>query len=244
MNHRITIVIADSHLGIKEEDISCIQSFISGLAPSGTELLFLGDLFHIWAGPQKFHTTQIKQFLAFLQTYRDKGGMCYLVTGNRDVFIKETNNRLPFDKIATESLVLEKPGGKLMAIHGDTINSLDLKYLKWRKTIRHPLFLLPFQLIPSSWAKKIMFSLERKLKQTNIAFRQTFPTEEWLKFLHAINKILAPDLLLAGHFHPSSLVTNEAGSTKGLVLPGWCDNHYYLEIDENLTYREKKYTRG
>ncbi|MCG8334433.1 MAG: metallophosphoesterase [Proteobacteria bacterium] len=242
MNSRITIVIADSHLGVKEEDISHIRDFISELVPSNTEILFLGDLFHIWAGPQKFHTAQIKQFLELLQIYRDKGGKCYLVTGNRDVFIKETNNRLPFDRIATESLVLEKPGGKLMAVHGDTINSLDLKYLKWRRTIRNPLFQLPFQLIPSSWAKKIMFALERRLKQTNIAFRHSFPTEEWLKFLHAINKILAPDLLLAGHFHPSSLVVDEAGSTTGLVLPDWCDNHYYLEIDENLAFREKTFS--
>ncbi len=241
MDDRKTIVIADSHLGVKQEDIDCIQSFISELSPSSTEILFLGDLFHIWAGPQKFHTTQVKQFLVFLQNYRDKGGKCYLVTGNRDVFIKESDNRLPFDRIATESLVLEKPGGNLMAIHGDTVNSLDLKYLKWRKTIRSPLFQLPFQLLPSRWAKKIMFSLERKLKQTNIAFRQTFPAEEWLKFLHAINKILAPDLLLAGHFHPSSLVTDKAGSTTGLVLPDWCENHFYLEIDENLVFTEKTF---
>ncbi len=249
MCNRKLIVIADSHLGIKQDDTTLISNFIETLNPAETELLFLGDLFHIWAGPSKFHTKLVKQFLLFLQDFRNQNGLCYLVTGNRDVFIKEktahhNSASLPFDLIAVDALILNKPGGRLVAVHGDTVNSTDNKYLRWRKTIRHPLFQFPFNLIPSRQAKKIMFSLEKKLKHTNVAFRQEFPKDEWVRFLAKMQQTSSPDLLISGHFHPESTIKNKSGATTGLVIPDWCENQFYLEVNEDLSYQEKHYLKG
>lgn len=240
MNNRTVYVIADSHLGAKEGDVDVLIQFLSSLMPSQSEVLFLGDLFHIWAGPEKFHTELVKKLLGFLANFRQQNGLVYLVTGNRDVFFPEIPGKkatsLPFDRIATESFLLKKQYNQLLAIHGDTINSRDHKYLRWRALIRNPLFQLPFRLMPSSKVKKIMFSLEEKLKLTNMAFRRSFPQEEWLKFLKNINFILAPKLLIAGHFHPDALIEDRVEETTGLVIPDWCDHYFYLTIDESLNY--------
>ena len=240
-------VIAESHLGAREGDLEAMISFLSSLDPEQSEILFLGDLFHIWAGPAKFHTDSVRQLLGFLHDFRSRAGRVYLMTGNRDVFFPEVPGRrkdwgLPFDRIATEALVLEKAGGKLMAVHGDTVNSRDINYLRWRNMVRSPLFRLPFRLMPARIARKIMFSLESKLKQTNLAFRKDFPEEEWLKFLEHIQLLSSPDLLLCGHFHPETLICNQVEQTTGLILPDWCDSRFYLLIDENLAFREKKFT--
>jgi UDP-2,3-diacylglucosamine pyrophosphatase LpxH len=241
------VVITDSHLGAKAGDVDLMIRFIATLEPAQTELLFLGDLFHIWAGPKKFRTELVDRLLEILREFRANGGKCYLVTGNRDVFFQEqakrqTNSDLPFDRIAVDGLQLERKGGTLFAVHGDTINSKDFRYLRWRKLIRHWVFRLPFRLIPAPIAKKIMFALEEKLKQTNLEFRREFPDEEWIRFLERTHLSRSPVLVIAGHFHPRQTVVGVYRSTTGLVLPDWCENLFYLEVADNLTYSANQYS--
>lgn len=247
MYARKLIVIADAHLGVKAGDIDVMIRFISSLEPAHTELLILGDLFHIWAGPKKFRTVSVERLLTHLTKFRSNGGVCYLVTGNRDVFFREqiqlkATSELPFDRIAVEELVLERKGGRLLAVHGDTINSKDIRYLKWRRLIRQWWFQLPFHMIPSRVAKKIMFGLEAKLKQTNLEFRRDFPEGEWNRFLEQTYHSHGSVMLLAGHFHPKQIVEGKFRSATGLVLPDWCDNFFYLEVADDLSYRSHRFT--
>ncbi len=129
-----------------------------------------------------------------------------------------------------------------MAVHGDTVNSKDKQYLRWRRLVRSRLFRGFFSLIPAWKVKKIMFKLEEGLKQTNMEFRREFPSEEWNKYVKEIHKKHSPAVLLAGHFHPDSPIVSEFNSTVGIVIPDWCKNQTYLEIESDLTYNLREFT--
>ncbi len=241
MDNREIIAIADPHLGTKKGDVDHILRFLHSLPPEKTKLLFLGDLFHIWAGPRKYHTEPVQRLMQGLEQFREKGGELFLVTGNRDAFfpgrpVSANESRLPFDLIAPDFLEITVKSKKLIAFHGDTINSKDKRYLRWRKLIRLRLFQGVFSIIPAGQVKKIMFSLEEKLKQTNMAFRKEFPEEEWLTFIQSIYEKHHPNLVLAGHFHPREPIVTQHQTTTGLIVPDWCENHVYLSIKDDLSY--------
>ncbi|MBU3917322.1 metallophosphoesterase, partial [bacterium] len=161
------IAIADSHLGTTQGDVETMICFLETLNPEKEELLFLGDLFHIWAGPLKYHTSQVKKLLSSLRVFQQNGGKTHLVVGNRDVFLPRISRNnpvsfLPFDSINGEYVILKRQGGTLMAVHGDTVNSKDKQYLRWRRLLRSTLFRGFFNLMPAWKVKKIMFNLEEK----------------------------------------------------------------------------------
>lgn len=246
MSTRRIIAIADPHLGSIEGDVERMVEFIRSIDPTSTQLLFLGDLFHIWAGPRKYHTASVKTLMEELAIFRQKGGISYLIAGNRDVFFPEISDPthtkpFPFSIISGEHCHIQLGKHRIVAVHGDTVNSKDLQYLKWRKLIRHWLFRGIFHLIPAFGVKRIMVSLERKLKGTNMAFRKSFPEEEWCRFLEEIHQRLSPDLLLAGHFHPETPIVTELKDLKGVVVPAWNPTGEYLEIDTDLTLTFKSF---
>jgi UDP-2,3-diacylglucosamine hydrolase len=243
------IVIADAHLGIVEGDVGMMIDFIHTLDPQVDELLFLGDLFHIWAGPEKYHISPVSELLETLGQYQSKDGKTHLVVGNRDIFIPEVSedstwSQLPFNTISRDFAFFNPSEKRLAAIHGDTVNSQDRQYLRWRKLVRHPLFQRFFDLMPSTWVKRIMFRLEAGLKNTNQAFRIDFPVNEWAEFVKRVSDTLSPDLLIIGHFHPKKIITLEYGVTKALVIPDWHARQHYLEIESDLSYTLQQFVKN
>jgi len=241
MGDKNIIAIADPHLGVTLGDVEEMIRLIETLDPVDNDLLFLGDLFHIWAGPEKYHTPWVESMLAVLKGFRESGGKVYLVVGNRDVFLSghPGNKRLknlPFDNIFPDFGMISLGGQQVMAVHGDTINTLDTRYLRWRRTIRHPLFEKFFDLMPAVWVKKIMFRLEADLKQTNLDYRKSFPVAEWDRFVDQVSADHAPGLLLCGHFHPKDMIIKKAGDMTAIVIPDWFKTGDCLRVTGDLSY--------
>jgi len=234
------IVIADPHLSGEGGDVEAMVDLISQVQPAKQSILFLGDLFHIWAGPQKFHTPPVQRLLVALWTFKEKGGTSHLVVGNRDAFFSPQGSRasvhLPFDVISPEFDQIDSPAGMILAHHGDLVNQLDEKYLAWRKVMNRWWFRGLFQLMPSLVAQKVMFKVEAKLKGTNRAFKIQFPEEQWRSYVLEIATTMSPALLLVGHFHPEQVIETKAGNTLALVIPGWLENHRFVKISPDLSY--------
>ena len=68
MGDKNIIAIADPHLGVTPGDVKEMIRFIGTLDPIDNDLLFLGDLFHIWAGPKKYHTPPVESMLVVLKS--------------------------------------------------------------------------------------------------------------------------------------------------------------------------------
>jgi UDP-2,3-diacylglucosamine pyrophosphatase LpxH len=78
--------------------------------------------------------------------------------------------------------------------------------------------------------------LERKIKQTNTDFRRDFPEDEWQTFLERCEKELPLDLLVIGHFHPTTPIITQSGAMTGVVVPDWQENQIYMRIAPDFSY--------
>ncbi|MDT8447673.1 MAG: hypothetical protein RRB13_12340 [bacterium] len=236
------IAIADPHLGARPGDLAAVTQLILSLDPARQELIFLGDLFHIWAGPERFHTDEVKALMATLWAFRERGGSSRLVVGNRDAFFKEVQvgeppyQGLPFARIAQDFDRIETPQGLLLCTHGDLVNQEDRAYLRWRKVIRSRVFRWAFELMPKAWAKKLMFGLEAKLRESNLNYKMSFPTEQWENWTRQLAAQERPKLVLVGHFHPSEPIDQSIESGHAVVVPGWLEGCRYLKIHADLSY--------
>ncbi len=239
-------IIADAHLGAKDHALTDLASWIKSLEAQNTQIIFLGDLFHIWAGPKKYHNGDVTLLMNVLEEFGKAGGKSSLVVGNRDVFFKKGDQRpmkhLPFDEIALDFLQMEVGGKTLLCTHGDLVNSKDKQYLRWRRLLRSKIFRLGFAFVPSAKVKKIMTDLETKLKGTNQSFRIAFPAVEWENFILKLIEKHPFDLLVVGHFHPSEPIVSEIdGATASkpataIVIPDWFAEKKALVITDSLEY--------
>ena len=242
------IVIADSHLGAGPGDLEPILALILKTPAKERGLIFFGDLFHIWAGPRKFHTLEVSTLMAALTEFQGRGGQVRLVMGNRDALLEETQlggpgfEGLPFDRIAQENDQIETPSGSILLAHGDLVNQLDQRYLRWRAVYRSAWFRWAFTLLPKKKAQKIMVGLEAKLKGTNLHFKLEFPWPQWEHWLETQVRFWAPRLILVGHFHPEQLIETKLGTTTALVIPDWLNSRCYLWVKEDLSYEVCHFT--
>ena len=246
MTHNKIVVIADPHLESTQNDVQCMAAFIRTLHPSEHILVFLGDLFHVWVESPRYHTKQVQYLMNELNAFRQQGGIIHLLVGNRDLFFENSSSfsqadHLPFDSVNLDFLRFCFADGLIMAHHGDTVNQKDRRYLMWRKIIRSPLAKYIFNKLPARKVKTILWDLERKIKQTNIKFRQFFPDEQWASFVKRVHDAHSPAILVVGHFHPPGPIVTNYDSTTGIVVPAWHNTHTYLILDDQLKYQFRSF---
>lgn len=95
ITEKTILTLADSHLGTRAGDLETMATFIQSVDVDAEEILFLGDLFHIWAGPPKYHTDDVRSLLDVLLAFQQRGGRAHLVVGNRDIFLPVYTDRNP-----------------------------------------------------------------------------------------------------------------------------------------------------
>lgn len=247
MNHNEIVVVADPHLESTVNDVQCMVAFLKTLRPSEHILVFLGDLFHVWVESPRYHTEQVQYLMNELSAFRRQGGIIHLIVGNRDLFFNNISSfseagHLPFDSVNLDFLTLYFANGLIMAHHGDTVNRKDKRYLLWRKVVRSPLVKYMFNKLPAQKVKTILWDLERRMKQTNIKFRQFFPDEEWTSFVKHVHDTHSPTILMVGHFHPPRPIVIKNDSTTGIVVPAWHKTQNYLILDFQLKYHFRRFT--
>lgn len=246
VTNKTIIAVADPHLESMPDDVAQMAAFVGTLDPMAHVIVILGDLFHTWTASRPYHSNRQKRLMEALANFRTRGGAVYFTVGNRDLFFKDRvagpgDNGLPFDVVSRDYISLDTENGVVMIHHGDTVNCDDKAYLRWRRFIRSGLTETLFSLIPASQGKKIIASLEKKIKRTNQAFRIHFPQDNWSRFVRDHEAQHAPGLLLVGHFHPEQPIVTRHGETTGIVVPSWHPYQAYLEIDARLNYEVKRF---
>ncbi|MBT4289138.1 MAG: hypothetical protein HOD92_17565 [Deltaproteobacteria bacterium] len=243
--HSDIIIIADPHLGTQTGDVARIISFIRTIDPHQTKLVFLGDLFHIWAGPLRYHSKQVRMLLSEIEAYQKSGGESYLVVGNREVLFRKFEKKaqyLPFTRIANDYLSLTLGKYHIVFNHGDLVNRQDKKYLIWRRFVRHPLFEFMMNTLPAKLANKILVSGEKNLKLTNHIYRKEFPKSEWTSFIERCYSIYQFDFLFVGHFHPKEMILDSFRSSTAVVVPGWITQQSYGKLSSLGEFKMVQFT--
>jgi len=160
-----TIFISDLHLDETRPDIAQRFSELLKNGDSSVDALYiLGDLFEVWIGDDD-DTPFYRQIIQALKSATEKGLTIYFMHGNRDFligqkFLHATGCQLLSDE---EKILLYNTPVLLM--HGDTLCTLDIAYLKARKKTRNHFLQTLFLLLPITIRKKIANKIRVKSMQ-------------------------------------------------------------------------------
>ncbi len=226
-------IVADSHLDEHTAPVSEFLAMLKNLDKPHT-LVCLGDLFKIWLAPPKFWTKMHFEVMEALTLLKNQGCNVVFVAGNREMLLPKKLNKnwqlkLPFTHLTHLDWYLNWGNQSYGFIHGDTLNTQDLQYLRW-KAISHSLpFESFFRALPGPMARWLSERIEAQLVHSNQEYKIEFPETEILNFAEkTLSKV---DQFFVGHFHTDRVI--QTPENKGILrmVPDWLSQRCVLQIN-------------
>lgn len=101
-------------------------------------LYILGDFFEVWIGDD-YESPLIKEVKTALKAVSTRGTKIFIMHGNRDFLIGEEFCQKIGASLLSDPSVLDVDGEKVLLMHGDSLCTNDLAYMKMRPMLRNPL---------------------------------------------------------------------------------------------------------
>ncbi|OGT45183.1 MAG: UDP-2,3-diacylglucosamine diphosphatase [Gammaproteobacteria bacterium RIFCSPHIGHO2_12_FULL_41_20] len=229
-----TLFIADLHLMAEQKNITNLfLNFLKTCALNVTALYILGDLFEVWIGDDDdslFHS-QIKSALT---TATAQGLPIYLMHGNRDFligkrFLKETGCQL-----LTDPSVVNIYNTPVLLMHGDTLCTHDIAYLRFRKKSRN-FFMQQLFLWKSLKTRK---KIAEKMREKSRDYTRTTPDyimDVTQQEVERVMKKYQVSYLIHGHTHRPAIheFIAENHSKTRIVLGPWHEHGSALEWQQS-----------
>lgn len=230
---RKTFFISDLHLDESHPEITQkFLQFMQHLDASVDAVYILGDLFEAWIGDDDnsaFHDDIIKTLHAVTQ----KNIPIYYLHGNRDFLIGKRFLQATGCVLLQDETRISLYGSPVLLMHGDTLCTKDVAYLKARNKMRHPLLQTLFLLLPLGLRRKIAQSLRAKSRQytTAMAAEVMDVTADAVESVMQKNAVHA---LIHGHTHKPDIHHLVVGGMPALriVLGAWHEKGNKLVWDE------------
>lgn len=223
------IYVADSHLTTDDPETDSFIAFLETVGPGAGVLYILGDLFNVWFGEPKFRMPHQQRVLTALSRLSASGVPIKFVEGNRDFSIRRNHLGAPFAEVGEDHLVERQGERRILAAHGDEVNSGDRQYLLWKRLSKSAAVYGLFRRLPGPWGVSLGERLERKLSGTNIRHKTSFPVEECRRYAGGLFGTVC-DTIVLGHFHEERVMEMPGGTV--FVLPTWRGHHRYLVFRE------------
>ncbi len=225
--------ISDLHLEEDRPDITgAFLYFMDWVESKADTLYILGDFFESWIGDDEDTVLQvlIKQRL---KKFTASGKKLYFMHGNRDFLVGQLFSEQTGAQLLEDPCVVNLNGVDTLLMHGDSLCTADIGYMKFRATIRNPSFLEPFLKRPIE-ERKITAQQLRAMSQAN---NQSKDMEIMDVTPEEIPKVLAQhdvDTLIHGHTHRPAVhnLTVNDQKAQRIVLGDWDKEIWYLEIDQ------------
>jgi len=237
-----TLFISDLHLDEERPDIvSLFLKFLSERAPQADRLYILGDLFEAWVGDDddvaivQTIKNSLKQLSSQIPVFVMHGNRDFLIG---DLFAKETGCQL-----LPETQVIDLYGEATLLMHGDTLCTDDVAYLKMRQTLRNPL-----------WQKDFLSKSldERRMMARQLRMQSQAATQAKAEDIMDVNaqavkhafKAHNVQKIIHGHTHRPNIhaLEFEEQSCQRLVLGDWYTKGSVLICDEQLNCQLTVYT--
>lgn len=233
-----TLFISDLHLAPERPDIiHLFERFLDEQARHAASLYILGDLVEYWLGDDD-EARGLASVFNKMKQISDQGVAMYLMHGNRDFLMgKQLAKRIGCKLIDDPTLVTfdKQP---VLLMHGDTLCTDDVDYIKMRTFLRNPAWQNDF--LEKPLAERIIMAKalrEKSAEETRnksaeimdvnaAAVEQAFITHKTRLMIH-------------GHTHRPyihKLVVNKKPATR-IVLGDWYTHGSYLEFNGVNNYK-------
>ncbi len=226
------LLISDLHLEEQRPDITrAFLFFLQDRAAHADALYILGDFFEAWIGDDAMTPFQ-HRIAEALRQLSDGGTRVYLMHGNRDFMIGKDFCREAGCTLLADPSVVELQGERVLLMHGDSLCTRDVAYMRLRRWLRNPLVLL----ILRNLSLATRHRLGRKLrKESRMQTRQKaadivdVTPDEVLRLMHehGVRR------LIHGHTHrPARHPLQVDGQpAERIVLGDWDAQGWALQID-------------
>lgn len=224
-----TLFISDLHLCQTRPDITgAFFAFLESHITADCDALYiLGDFFEYWIGDDD-STPFIQSIIKALRKTSQKVPV-YFIHGNRDFLIGDKFAKACNMELLAESEVIDLYGRQTLIMHGDSLCTQDVKYMKFRKKSRSKWWQTMILSLPLFIRRHIAKSARQKsmMNQQNVdmSILDVTPYE----VLDQMSKHNV-DLLIHGHTHRPNIHSIKQTEPPGerIVLGDWYDQGSYL----------------
>ena len=228
------LFISDLHLEAKRPDITrAFLRLLETRAPSFDELYILGDFFEVWLGDDTIDELG-REVVRALSQLSSQGTRVYLMHGNRDFLLGRRFCRAAGCTLLNDPTVVKLNGEPVLLMHGDSLCTDDLEYMRMRRWLRTPASRLLLRNLP----KRTRYKLGRKLRdesQSRTRMKAADITDVNLGAVAHIMREKGVKTHIHGHTHRPAIhdLMIDGASAERIVLGDWDQAGWALEVDEN-----------
>lgn len=233
MGVRPALFISDLHLSPERPAI--VERFLRFLreeARGASALFILGDLFESWLGDDDADDAFNRELLRALSALAADGVEVPLMHGNRDFLFRERTAARSGVKLIPDPTVRELFGVRTLLIHGDTLCTDDVRYQRYRATVRRPGTIRAFLALPRAVRRAIGGGL-RRVSATEKRVKAPTIMDINVGAAEAVLRANGYPRLIHGHTHrPGRHVHLVDGhACERWVLGDWYERGSYLRCD-------------
>jgi len=221
--------ISDLHLEPTQKAITDgFLSFIGSLNDA-EELYILGDFFEVWIGDD-YSNEYIELINQALQQCAAKGTKIYFMHGNRDFLVGEAWCENTQCELLEESKLITLGDDSILLMHGDSLCTDDLEYMKARFLLRNKQF--QTQLLSKPIPERLEFA--KKIRSESKESQKGKSYEIMDVNQGAVDEALSSadcSIMIHGHTHrPDIHKWNFEGQERTrYVLGDWGDKGWFIK---------------
>jgi UDP-2,3-diacylglucosamine hydrolase len=234
MQAHASLFISDLHLAAERPRVvEQFFAFLCGPAREAQALYVLGDLFEFWIGDDNVDDPLNRRVAEGFAALAAAGTAVYFMHGNRDLLVgREFAGRAGARLLDDPTLITDLYGTRTLLMHGDTLCTDDVEYLKFRAYARDPQQQARFlsQPLPARRAEVEGLrarNVDAKLGKTAQIMDVNAQAVEEILRAHGYPR------LIHGHTHRPARHTHvvDGHTCERWVLADWYENGSYLRCD-------------
>lgn len=227
-----SLFISDLHMMPERPDIAwAFHDFMQGKALEAESVYIMGDLFEYWIGDDAMDSFHL-EIVETLQRYTATGRQVFFMPGNRDFLVSKTFCHKTGTTWLNDPTLITLNHTPVLLMHGDSLCTLDISYLRFRRIVRNPLIKKVFSLLPLTIRRRIAEKLRSKSRVVGSKKSQTImdvtpdAVVQSLQEHHSL-------ILIHGHTHKPAVHDFTLGNRpcQRIVLGDWDKNGWYLEYN-------------
>lgn len=221
--------ISDLHLEPAQKAITDgFLSFLDSLFDA-EELYILGDFFEVWIGDD-YSNEYIELINQALQQCSAKGTKIYFMHGNRDFLVGQAWCDKAHCELLDESKLITLGDESILLMHGDSLCTDDVEYMKARVMLRNPQW--QDQLLAKSIPERIEFAKQVRSESKESQKGKSYDIMDVNQ--EAVDKVLSEancTTMIHGHTHRPDIHQWEfAGEDRTrYVLGDWGDKGWFIK---------------
>jgi UDP-2,3-diacylglucosamine hydrolase len=231
--------ISDLHLkDVNERNGNTLLRFLHFLNrnPKNHRLFLLGDIFDFWVSSGPAFVDHYKPLINEIAKLKKNGGEVFYFEGNHDFHVDVFWTKEFGIPVIEDIQYFDLDGLRLRLEHGDFINPNDIKYLKYRELVRHPLIEPLGHYLPGAFWKWFGENQSKKSRKRSLRYTQE-NTEEIKKLIRTYAESSyqqgAFDVMVTGHMHITDDYEFAVGGKKArsINLGTWLEKPRVLKIE-------------